>query len=113
MRRMTIAALTLLTISAIAYGESFDLLLAGPKVQLSAYESCVVGYAKSFAGSPESSETIIRRATGECVSARRALSEALVAAGARSDVLTELFNGIDKRVAQEASRAVAEERASH
>ncbi len=111
MLRTMIAALTLAVISS-ARGEPSE---APPtaKPLLDAYEVCVVGHAKSLAGSPDSEEAIVRSAIRSCAAQQHALSEALRAAGVASDQMTMLVGKLDRQVGQAGSRAVVEERDAH
>lgn len=113
MSRTTLVFLMLLMGSVIAFAEISEAVLARTKVQLSAYEGCVVGHAKSFAGSPDSTESIVKSGFGACAPQRRVLGEALMTAGVSSDKLVALLDGLDQQVSGAASAAIVEERASH
>jgi hypothetical protein len=103
----------LLTSAGIAFGELFETALAATKLQRATYESCVVGHAKGFAGSPDSTENIVKSAVTACAPARRALSEGLMAAGVSLTKLTSALDALDQQVSQAAAAAILEERASH
>lgn len=85
---------------------------ASAKPLLDAYQSCVVERARSFAGSPDASESIIKNAMTACAAEKRAFSDALLA-GRSSDDVAVLLASLDQQVFQAASSAVLEERASH
>jgi hypothetical protein len=109
MVRTTLAAAVLLTSCGAGSGET----PLAHKTQLLAYENCVVGHAKSFAGSPDSTENITRSALRSCASERHALSEALTRAGVSPAELAASLNAFDQQVSQTASSAIIEERAAH
>ena len=110
MIRTTLAAVALVSGCSIGLGETST---AASKKEFLAYESCVVGHARSFAGSPDPTDNIVKNALASCASQRRALSEALVRAGVSSDGLAASLSAFDKQVFQASSRAIVEERAAH
>ena len=77
------------------------------------YQRCVVDRARSFAGSADSAEAIVRDSIGACAPQKSALSEGLRPAGLGSDESTNFLSKLDQQVSHAASQAVLEERAAH
>src|SRR5262245_30484078 len=113
MIRTILAAAALLTSCSAGSSETSGAAPLAPREERQAYETCVVGHAKSFAGSPDRSEDIVRRALVSCAPERRVLREALIRAGVSSGELPASLNAFDKQVSQTASAAILEERAAH
>jgi len=111
MSRTIFATLALVLSSSFVCGQVLE--VASAKPLLDAYEGCVVGRAKSFAGSPDSPEHIVKGAMAACAGEKRAVSEAIGIAGVSSDGLADLLNKFDAQVFKAASQAVLEERDAH
>jgi hypothetical protein len=113
MSRTIFAVLLLVASHGFVCAEALKSLPATAKPLLDAYRGCVVDRAKSFAGSPDSTERLIKEAMGACATAKRALSEALGRGGFDSADVNAALGDVDQQVFQAASQAVEEERASH
>ena len=113
MSRTIFAAIALVVSYSLGCAEISKSALVTTRPTLDAYRNCVVGRAKSFAGSPDSTESIIKSAMGACAAEKRALSEALGLAGVGSDELAAFMSTLDQQIFQAASLAVTEERAAH
>jgi hypothetical protein len=108
---VTIAALVLSC--SFVWGEGAPLAPAAVKPLADSYERCVVDRAKSFAGSADSAEAIVREAIRACAPQKGALSEALRPAGLNPDASASFLSKLDEQVSQTALQAVLEERAAH
>jgi hypothetical protein len=113
MSRTILASIALVMNCSFVWAETAASILVAIKPQQDAYENCVAGRAKSFAGSPDSVEAIVKSAIAACAAERRALSGALGGAGLAPGALANALNAIDAQVSQVASKAVLEERDSH
>lgn len=113
MSRTTSTAIALVLICGFASGEGSQSVPASAEPLFKSYESCVVGRAKSFAGSPDASESIIKNAMTACAAEKRAFNDALRRAGLGSDDVVGLLASLDRQVFKTASSAVEEERAAH
>ena len=113
MLRTIFATIALVSSYGFACAEVSRSALTSAKPQVDAYESCVVGRAKSFAGSPDSTESIIKGAIAACIAEQRALTDALGLAGVSSGEADDVLKALDKQLFQAASQAVLEERTSH
>ena len=86
---------------------------ATTKPLLDAYVACVADRAKSFAGSADSAESIVKDAMEACAVHRRALSDALQTARINLEELTDFLKKYDGQVSEAASQAVLDERNAH
>ena len=109
MSRTVVAVLAIVASCSVAGSEVSTSTLTTTKPLRDAYASCVVGRAKSFAGSPDSTESIVKSAMKACADEKRSLDEALAGVGSAETFLTAL----DQQVFQAALQAVVEERAAH
>lgn len=113
MSRMIFTTLAFILSCSFVCGEVLKSASATAKPLLDSYNGCVVGHAKALAGSPDSTEHIVKGAMGACAVEKRALSEALRVAGVSSDELAGFINKFDGQVFEAASQAVLEERDAH
>ena len=113
MSRTTFAAIALVMSYSLGAAEISKSVLVATKPTLDAYQSCVVDRARSFAGSPNSTESIVKGAMGACAAENRALSEALRVAGVGSDESAAVMSTLDQQIFQAASQGVIEERGAH
>jgi hypothetical protein len=94
-------------------GETLMSASATTKPLLDAYVACVTSRARSFAGSADSAESIVKDAMGACAVHRRTLGDVVRTAGVSLEELTEFLNKSDGQVHKAASEAVLEERNAH
>jgi hypothetical protein len=112
MSRTVSTAIALVLSCGVVSAEVSQTIPAAAQPLFGAYRGCVVERARSFAGSADAAEVLIKNAMTACAAEKRALNDALVAGRSAGDV-AGLVASLDQQVFQAATTAVLDERAAH